>query len=53
MSLSRIRQQRAVVAVEDVHGQVRVRPRQLLDQLLLKGLVDAVPERAAPPRDVA
>lgn len=39
-----VAQQRAVVRVQDVHGQVGVRRRQLRDQLLAVRLVDSVPQ---------
>lgn len=45
--LRRIRQQGGVVAVDDVHGQVRVRQRQLVEQLALEAEVHAVPEGEA------
>ena len=42
-----VAEQRAVVRVQDVHGEIGVRRRQLRDQLLAVRLVDAVPEREA------
>ena len=48
----RVGQQRAVVRVQDVHGQVRVRVGQLVVQLALEGAVDRVPEGAAARADV-
>jgi hypothetical protein len=46
-ALGGVRQQRAVVAAEDVHGQVRVREREPRQQLVLEGPVHAVPQGAA------
>ena len=39
----RVREQRAVVSVEDVHGQVGVRGRQLVVQLVLERVVHRRP----------
>lgn len=43
----RVGQQVRVVAVDDVHGQVRVGPRQLVEELALEAEVHAVPEGEA------